>query len=205
MSAGIVGLSSSSADRRAKIFLSHSSKDHELVSWLAAQVEAAGHQAWVAEWEHQPGESLSQKVRQGLAECDAYMLLLTQDGYDAMYVAHESGAALTSGKPVIALVERSVAERPLGMLAELEQVRFDAADLSASTAAITAGLRRIGDQRGLRFPPEVMLEPTPPALAQVRLQMDAQFQATPEQVLIGALALMLAGGLIYLAVREAAS
>jgi flagella basal body P-ring formation protein FlgA len=67
----------------AKVFISHSSKDEPVVRWLAAQVKAAGHQAWVAEWELQPGEQLSAKVLTALAECDAYILLLTEDGEPA--------------------------------------------------------------------------------------------------------------------------
>jgi hypothetical protein len=41
-----------------------------------------------------------------------------------------------------------------------------------------------------------------PALFSVSVQMNAQFQVTPDQVLVGVAAFMLIGGLIYLASVE---
>jgi TIR domain len=190
------------AGAHAQVFISHSSKDEAVVRWLAAQVKAAGHEAWVAEWDLQPGGSLSKKVLDALAECDAYILLLTEDGYDSTYVAHEVGAAVASGKPLIALVDRALENEPMGMLSNIEQVRFDRNDLAASTAAITTGLVRLGKTRGVPVEPATIEAPTQPALFSVSIQMDAQFQVTPEQVLVGIAAFMLIGGLIYLASRE---
>jgi hypothetical protein len=187
----------------ANIFISHSRKDKEVVRWLAEQVKAAGHQAWVAEWEPQPGEPLSGKVLTALAECDAYIFLLTEDGYNSIYVAHEVGAAVTSGKPLIVLVDKNLAEKPMGMLADVEQVRFDRDDLAASTAAITTGLMRLGKRRGVLVEPASVVMPTQPALFSVSVQMNARFQITPDQVLVGVAAFMLISGLIYLASREA--
>jgi len=202
MSIDSPGLPPLPAALRANIFISHSSKDEAVVRWLAAQVKAAGHQAWVAEWELQPGEPLSGKVLTALAECDAYILLLTEDGYDSIYVAHEVGAAATSGKPLIVLVDQSLAEKPMGLLSDVEQVRFDRDDLAASTAAITTGLMRLGERRGVLVEPASVVMPTQPALFSVSVQMNAQFQVTPDQVLVGVAAFMLIGGLIYLASRE---
>lgn len=188
--------------RRARVFISHSSKDEAVVRWLAAQVKATGSEAWVAEWDPQPGEPLSGKVLAALAECDAFIFLLTEDGYDSIYVAHEVGAAATSGKPLIVLVDQSLAGKPMGLLADVEQVRFDRDDLAASTAAITTGLMRLGEKRGVPVELASIVVPTQPALFSVSVQMNAQFQVTPDQVLVGVAALMLITGLIYLASRE---
>lgn len=184
---------------RAKVFISHSRKDEAVVRWLAAQVKAAGHQAWVAEWELQPGEQLSGKVLSALTECDAYILLLTREGYSSVYVAHEVGAAMTSGKPVIALVDQTLTNEPIGLLADTEYVLFDRDDLAASTAAITTGLMRLAKKHGLPVDRGYVVMPTQPALFTVSLQMNAQFEITPDQILVGVCAFMLIGGLIYLA------
>jgi len=196
------GMPTLPAAPHAKVFISHSSKDEAVVRWLAAQVTAAGHEAWVVEWDLQPGGSLSTKVRKALAECDAYILLLTEDGYNSMYVAHEVGAAVASGKPLIALTDQALQNEPMGMLSDIEQVRFDRNDLAASTAAITTGLVRLGKARGVSVEPATVAMPSQPALFSVSIQMDAQFQVTPEQILVGIAAFMLIGGLIYLASRE---
>jgi len=142
------------------------------------------------------------EARTALAGCDAYILLLTEDGYNSTYVAHEVGAAVVSGKPLIALVDRALDNEPMGMLADIEQVRFHRNDLAASAAAITTGLVRLGAARGVPVEPATIAMPSQPALFSVSIQMDAQFQVTPEQVLVGVAAFMLIGGLIYLASRE---
>lgn len=191
-----------SPSRRATVFISHASRDEALVGWLAAQVEATGHAAWVAEWNPQPGESLTNKVQSALAECDAFIFLLTEAGYRSVYVAHEVGAAKVSGKPLIVLVDRNLAGEPLGMLTDVEQVRFDPDDLAASTAAITAGLMRLGERRAAAEASHVAAA-TEPGLVTMSLQVNVQFQLTQEQVLLGVLALAAIGGLFYLASFEA--
>jgi hypothetical protein len=191
-----------SGPRRATVFISHASRDEALVGWLAAQVEATGHAAWVAEWNPEPGESLTKKVQSALADCDAFIFLLTEAGYRSIYVAHEVGAAKASGKPLIALVDRRLEGEPLGMLTDVEQVRFDPDDLASSTAAITAGLTRLGESRAAAesFP---VAAATDAGLVTMSLQVNVQFQLTQEQVLVGVLALAAIAGLFYLASIEA--
>lgn len=183
----------------ATVFISHSSKDQAVVRWLQAHVEAAGHRPWVAEWDHQPGANLNDKVLEHLRDSDAYILLLTEEGYDSVYVQQEAGAAVASGKPVIALVDQALAAEPMGLLNDLEWVRIDRNNLAESTAAITAGLFRLGQHRGVQVPCDAVTMPTQPALFEVSLEMKLQFQVTPNQVLVGVGALLLIGGLLYLA------
>ncbi len=47
-----------------------------------------------------------------------------------------------------------------------------------------------------------MVAPTQPTMFSLSLQMDARFHITPNQVLFGVSALLIIGGLIYLASRE---
>jgi hypothetical protein len=185
------------------VFISHSSKDEAVVRWLEAQVKAAGHKPWIAEWDPRPGARLTDKVLGELRGSDAYVLLLTEEGYDSVYVQQESGAAVASGKPVIALVDKDLGPRPLGMLNDIEQVRFDRDNLAESTAAITTGLVQLGKSRGVVVAPDTIVMPTQPAMFQMSVEMKLQFQVTPNQVLIGVGALLVIGGLLYLATKEA--
>lgn len=188
--------------QRATVFISHASKDEAVVRWLAAQVEATGHCAWVAEWDARPGESLTGKVQDALARCDAFIFLLTEDGYDSIYVAHEVGAAMVSGKPLIVLVDQCLADKPMGMLTDVEQVRYDRDDLAASTAAITRGLVRLSERRGLAAAPSFTASSNDPELVTMSVQVNAQFQLSQDQVLLSLVALVAIGGLIYLASHE---
>ena len=56
---------------RATVFVSPAANDETLARWLKEQVEAAGHDAWVAEWDYQPGARLTEKVKQHLLSSDA--------------------------------------------------------------------------------------------------------------------------------------
>ena len=187
------------------VFISHSSTDEAIVRWLTDQVSATGNVAWVAEWDLHPGENISTKVLNAISDCDAYIILLTRDGYDSRYVAHETGAAAASGKPVIALVDITLADEPMGLLSDIEQVRFDRNDLAASTAAITTGLTRLATKRGVVIDSAAVAAPTQPTIFSMSLDMSLKFEVTPNQVLVGVSALMLIGGLIYLASLEGRS
>ncbi|TAM71338.1 MAG: toll/interleukin-1 receptor domain-containing protein [Microbacteriaceae bacterium] len=195
----ISGVQQPPSSARATVFISHDTNDETLARWLKDQVEAAGHDAWVVEWDYQPGAHLTDKVKQHLRDSDAYIVLLTEDGYASPYVQQEAGYAAMSGKLAIALVEKGLAALPMGMFTDVEQVRFDRNDLAASTAAIATGLRNIGLR--LRNP-----GPTPDAVQtpvfSLNLRIDAQLRLTPEQFLIGAVVLLAVGGLIYYAAKQ---
>lgn len=184
---------------RATVFISHDTNDETLARWLKEQVEAAGHDAWVAEWDYQPGARLTDKVKQNLRDSDAYIVLLTEDGYASPYVQQEAGYAAMSGKLAIALVEKSLAALPMGMFTDVEQVRFDRNDLAASTAAIATGLRNIGLRLSNPGPTADAVQ-TP--VFSLNLRIDAQLRLTPEQFLIGAVVLLAVGGLIYYAAKQ---
>ncbi len=87
----------------------------------------------------------------------------------------------------------------MGLLNDLEQVRIDRNNLAESTAAITAGLFRLGQHRGVHVPSDAVVMPTQPALFEMSVEMKLQFQVTPDQVLVGVGALLLISGLLYLA------
>jgi hypothetical protein len=187
------------ASARSMVFISHDTNDETLARWLKEQVEAAGHVAWVAEWDYQPGARLTDKVKQNLRDSDAYIVLLTEDGYASPYVQQEAGYAAMSGKLAIALVEKSLAALPMGMFTDVEQVRFDRNDLAASTAAIATGLRNIG----LRLDdPGSTADAVQTSVFSLNLRIDAQLRLTPEQFLIGAVVLVAVGGLIYYAAKQ---
>jgi hypothetical protein len=186
------------ARRGAQVFISHSGKDAVLVDWIVKQVEATGNRAWVAEWELEPGGRISQKVESALRQSDAYVLLLTENGFASTYVQHEVGAAVISGKLVIALVDSDLADRPMGMLADIEQVRFQRDDLEASTAAIAAGLTRLRNASGLGRSAPIVTVPTPQSLFKLRGELTVDINFTSDDVVLGVCAVALILGILYL-------
>jgi hypothetical protein len=85
-----------------------------------------------------------------------------------------------------------------GLLSDVEQIRFDQDDLAASTAAITTGQGKVAQRLGASKDVPTVIQPTQPELFQLSIQMDAQFNITANQVLVGACLLMLVGSLICL-------
>jgi hypothetical protein len=90
----------------------------------------------------------------------------------------------------------------MGLLSDVEQVRFDRDNLAESTAAITTGLTRLASRRGVAIDTSAVTVPTQPTIFSMSLDMSLKFEVTPNQVLLGVSALILIGGLIYLAGQE---
>lgn len=130
---------------------------------------------------------------------DTYIVLLTEDGYASPYVQQEAGYAAMSGKPAIALVEKSLSDLPRGMFTDVELVRFDRNDLAASTAATATGLRNIELKSATAGKTPDAVQST---VFRLNLRVDAEIRLTPEELLIGAVVMLGASGLIYYAVKQ---
>lgn len=59
-----------------KAFVSHSHRDHQQAKDLAEALRGCSVESWLDEWEIQPGDSLVQKVHQGLRDCGVFVGLL---------------------------------------------------------------------------------------------------------------------------------
>lgn len=182
-----------------QVFLSHASADTRVVEWVAAQIEALGIRAYVAERDPRPGTVLAEKVKVNIDSSDAMLVLLTKDAEASWYVQGEIGAALQVDKPVFALVEQGLAPRTFAMLEGVEHIRFDPADLGASSATLIASLRALSEQRGLPPAPPVLTQPA------LQLQLSAQLQLTAAEVLLGLFLFAAVTGFVYLAVQSGTS
>ncbi|MEM6823147.1 MAG: toll/interleukin-1 receptor domain-containing protein [Verrucomicrobiota bacterium] len=72
-----------------RIFLSHSSKDKREVRKLAHDLEQAGVEVWLDEWEIKVGESISQSVETGITEADYVAVWLTKNAVESGWVQTE--------------------------------------------------------------------------------------------------------------------
>ena len=78
-----------------KVFISHASEDKErFVLDFATQLRNNGVDAWVDQWEINPGDSLIDKIfEQGISEADAFIVILSRNSTKKPWVTEELNAA----------------------------------------------------------------------------------------------------------------
>ena len=77
-----------------KVFLSYTSDDTEVARRIAEALMANGIDTWWSQWSIAPGDSLRQKIDEGLADCTHFLVLLTPRSIDKPWVNAEMDAAL---------------------------------------------------------------------------------------------------------------
>jgi hypothetical protein len=78
-----------------KVFISHAGEDKPFVREFAKRLRDNGVDAWVDEWEILPGDKLIDKIfEQGIGQCDAFLIVLTQNSVKKPWVVEELDAAL---------------------------------------------------------------------------------------------------------------
>lgn len=82
-------------DKASRVaFLSHSSADKPFIRQLAADLTAAGITVWLDEQRIKVGESIPEKISQGLAESDYFLLAISQNSVESEWVKKELNGAL---------------------------------------------------------------------------------------------------------------
>ena len=75
-------------------FLSHSSKDKPLIRQLAADLTENGIEVWLDEQRIRVGDSIPEKIEQGLAQSDFFLIALSEKSVDSAWVSKELNQAL---------------------------------------------------------------------------------------------------------------
>jgi hypothetical protein len=82
-------------DENARIaFLSHSSHDKPFIRQLATDLKANGVQVWLDELNIKVGESIPEKISQGLAESDYFLFAASKNSVASEWVKRELNSAL---------------------------------------------------------------------------------------------------------------
>lgn len=112
-----------------KVFISHTSSDHDFVWKLAKRLKEDGVDVWVDEWEIKVGDSIVQKVNDALIESSFLLIILSENSLNSDWVLKEMNVGLMrqlSSKNVkilpVLLELRSRDLPPL--LADIYAVRF---------------------------------------------------------------------------------
>jgi TIR domain-containing protein len=75
-------------------FISHSAKDKPFVRKLAADLVASGVKVWLDEQRILVGDSIPEKIAQGLAESDFFLIVVSQNSVASSWVKRELSNAL---------------------------------------------------------------------------------------------------------------
>jgi len=116
------------------VFLSHSTKDRDLIADMAAYLQAKGIKAYVAEWDMAPGKDLPGKVATEIKRSDCVVAILTKSGARSEWVKQEYACAIGAGKLVIPFAEKGVKVK--GFLEAKECIRFDRTDPDSMKSAM---------------------------------------------------------------------
>lgn len=77
-----------------KVFISYSHKDKVFVDRLALDLKSKGMDVWVFEKKIKVGESIIQKVEEGIARCDYFCLVISRHSVNSNWVKREYRTAL---------------------------------------------------------------------------------------------------------------
>ena len=136
-----------SLTRRVTIFLSHSTEDKPLARRIATDLRDHGIEVWFDEWEINVGDSISQKIQQGLQDADYVAVLLSKHSVASGWVDKEwqsrIGQEATTRKTIILPLKAEDCELP-PLLADKAFADF-AADYDTALAKV---VQAVGIQRG---------------------------------------------------------
>src|SRR5688572_21863802 len=80
----------------AKVFLSHTSADKVFVRRLAGDLKAHRVGVWLDEWEMRVGDSLTERIQQGIEESAYLAVVLSPRSVDSAWVRRELSAAFAA-------------------------------------------------------------------------------------------------------------
>ena len=75
-------------------FISHSTKDKPFVRKLAADLVASGVKVWLDEQNILVGDSIPEKIAQGLAESDFFLIVVSENSVNSPWVKRELNSAI---------------------------------------------------------------------------------------------------------------
>jgi|YelNatPaOPRAMG01_1025707.scaffolds.fasta_scaffold12505_8 hypothetical protein len=106
-----------------KVFISHSTKDKEIVDRIIDKLKSIGIEPYVAESDIQPGTILWEKLETNIKNSNCVLAIVTKDASMSKTVNQEIAAANALKIPVVPIVEKGV--HPEGVLAGKEYIVFD--------------------------------------------------------------------------------
>ena len=130
------------------VFISHSTRDINIVHEFAKWIKSFNIDVYVAELTFQPGEPLPEKVAKMIDASDCVLAILTRGGIRSEWVNQEIGYAKKAGKILIPIVEEGVEIK--GFIANLEFIPFHRNNINESVIKAANYLQGLAFQKAER-------------------------------------------------------
>lgn len=85
----------------AQIFISYSSKDHNVANLVVALLEERGHRCWIAPRDILPGTEWGQAIIDGINAADVFVLVFSQNANASPQILREVERCVNRGIPII--------------------------------------------------------------------------------------------------------
>ena len=139
--------------KHPKAFICHSSADKDrFVRPLATTLLGLGIDAWVDEWEINPGDKFAEKIHNAIAQADAMVVILSENSIESRWVKKEMDTGLvrevTENMRLIPVVLDGLSgERIPPALRSIQQVRVSDCDHAFAAEEINRAIRGLSNPR----------------------------------------------------------
>lgn len=127
----------------ANLFISHRGEDANEAERLAVELRAQGHQVWLDRWDIQVGDSIVEKLNEGLEGATYLILCYSAQGVLAPWMGREWKAALArqlNGRGIKLLPARLTGGEPPAILEDIRYADL-VADWNSGVAELLAAIR----------------------------------------------------------------
>lgn len=80
--------------KKPTVFISYSHADSKFADWLADKLRSSGVDVWIDKWMIRVGDSITQKVNEGIGVSDFLIVILSRSSTTSKWVREEVNAAL---------------------------------------------------------------------------------------------------------------
>ncbi|HEY2290165.1 MAG TPA: toll/interleukin-1 receptor domain-containing protein [Thermoanaerobaculia bacterium] len=127
----------------ASLFISHREADAKEAERLATELRSKGHQVWLDRWEIQTGDSIIEKIDDGLAGAMYLILCYSDQGVSAPWMGREWMSTLArqlNGRGIKLLPARLTGGEPPAILEDIRYADL-ATDWDSGVADLLAAIR----------------------------------------------------------------
>ena len=146
-----------------KVFLSHASEDKQIARQIAERLIGNGIDTFFDEWEIRPGDSIRQRIDQGLEECTHFVVLATEQSIEKEWVKTEIDGVyrkkIEGQCRLIPLRHKLDARRLPPSLGSLHAPSLD--NFDADIEALVHTIYDVSNKPPLGAPPSVVMDRSP--------------------------------------------